>query len=163
MAELTTQLAYTTSFTGAVCMAAALLQWYPDDTAMTVTAPAITSTVILDSYSAPLDPLPSEEEISLFHRLADQWRQETLDLSSLTEIVAHPAYLQIIAMGKAATPLILSELEKKPSHWFVALAAINQTNPVPAADAGNLKKMTEAWLGWGRQRPFESFQIGDRS
>lgn len=153
MVQLTTQLAPTTSFTGTVCVAVALLQWYSDNSTLTFSAPATTTTEIQQSYSAPRDPLPSEEEQASFQRLANKWRQETLDYSSLTEIVAHPAYLQIIGMGTAATPLILSELEKKPNHWFVALAAINQTNPVPPTDAGNLKKMTEIWLKWGRERP----------
>lgn len=153
MVQMTTQLVPTKSFTGAVCLAGALLQWYPDNSTLTFSAPATTTTEIQRSYSAAQAPLPSEEEQALFQRLANKWRQETVDLSSLTEIVAHRAYLQIIAMGKAAIPLILSELEKRPNHWFVALAAINQTNPVPATEAGNLKKMTEIWLKWGRERP----------
>jgi hypothetical protein len=152
MVQLTTQLSPTTSFTGAVCVAGALRQWYSDNNTLTFSAPATTTTEIQQSYSAPQDPLPSEEEQALFQRLANKWRQETLDSSSLTEIVAHPAYLQIIAMGKTATPLILSELAKRPNHWFVALAAISRTNPVPPKDAGNLKKMTEIWLKWGRER-----------
>jgi len=139
------------SFAGAVCVTAALLRLYPDDVTITVD-PCVTTTEISWSFSGSPDPLPSEADVARFEALADRWRHETLDLSSLTEIVAHPAYLSIIAMGKPATPLLLAELEKRPTHWFVALAAINQTNPVPAEDAGNFKKMTEAWLRWGRQR-----------
>jgi hypothetical protein len=141
-----------TSFTGAVCIASVLLQWHQDNSAMTAIDRSATTTEIARSYSALPSPLPSEEEVKKFQRLADQWKRETLDFSSLTEMVAHPAYLGIIAMGKAATPLLLAELETKPMHWFVALAAINDTNPVPPADAGNLRKMTEAWLKWGRER-----------
>jgi hypothetical protein len=108
-------------------------------------------TEVSSSYSGSKRPLASAEEINTFQKLVDQWHHETMDISSLTEMVAHPAYLAIIGMGDVATPLLLNELAQRPSHWFVALAAINRVNPVPAADAGNFKKMTEAWLKWGQQ------------
>lgn len=149
MAELLPQTTSITSFTGAVFIAAALQAPYPES-AFTVN-PSIIKTEASESFSGPLRPLPSDDDVKTFQKLADQWRRETMDISSLTEMVSHPAYLAIIGMGNVATPLLLSELEKKPSHWFVALAAINRCNPVPVADAGNLKKMTEAWLKWGRQ------------
>ena len=83
-----------------------------------------------------------------FRDLARQWKQATAYVSSVTEIVTHPAYQQIIGMGKAALPLILEELRREPDHWFWALQAITCENPVPPSDAGQVHRMTQAWLNW---------------
>ena len=48
----------------------------------------------------------------VFIRLAEQWRRETLAMSSLTDIVLHPAYYQIIGMGTVALPWVLRELQQ---------------------------------------------------
>src|SRR6185436_14010617 len=56
-----------------------------------------------------------------FDALAAQWRRETAMLSSTSQIVMHPAYQRIMAMGEKAVPLILRELQKEPEHWFYAL------------------------------------------
>jgi hypothetical protein len=151
MLDSTCQANPITTLTGATCLAVAFMQPYQNEFAITGNAD-ITTTRMSESLSGIVAPFASEEDIARFEKLADRWRRETLDLSSLTEIVAHPAYLEIINMGKVVTPLILTELKRNPGHWFVALAIINNVNPVPAADAGNLKKMTAAWLKWGRER-----------
>jgi hypothetical protein len=41
-----------------------------------------------------------------FRELARQWKEATLLLSSITEMATHPAYQQIIGMGRAALPWI---------------------------------------------------------
>lgn len=89
-----------------------------------------------------------------FKRLVQQWRRETLSMSSLTDIVLHPAYYQIIGMGQVALPWILRELQQNGGHWFLALRAITRQNPVKPQDKGKVKKMTEAWLNWGREHGF---------
>ena len=70
--------------------------------------------------------------------------------SSLSERFAHTAYQQIIAMGDAAVPLLLAELEREPDWWFAALKSITGADPVPPAHRGRLQDMTRAWLQWGR-------------
>ena len=60
-----------------------------------------------------------------------------------------PCYQQIIGMGERAVPLILEELSREPDHWFWALEAITQENPVPCDAAGNVRLMAEAWVAWG--------------
>jgi len=87
-----------------------------------------------------------------FHSLKTQWEAETAILSSITEIVTHPAYQQIIGMGRVATPLILAEMKKKPGHWFWALKSITGEDPVLPEQKGKIKEMTEAWLRWGREQ-----------
>ncbi len=85
-----------------------------------------------------------------FYRLANEWREDTLNVSSITELAMHPKYQSIIGMGPAVLPIIFRELQRRPDHWFWALTAITEANPVKQEDAGNLRKMTEAWLNWAR-------------
>ena len=84
-----------------------------------------------------------------FDRLAGQWREETAMSSSVVEMAMHPAYQQIIGMGRAAVPYILRELSRQADHWFWALKAITGEDPVPERDRGDLARMTQAWLVWG--------------
>jgi hypothetical protein len=86
-----------------------------------------------------------------FQRLAAVWRAETAYLSSLTDMTAHPAYREIVGMGREVVPLLLQDLEKEPDHWFTALSEITGANPVPPEDAGNLDRMAAAWLRWGHE------------
>jgi hypothetical protein len=85
-----------------------------------------------------------------FLALADQWRAATEAKSSINEIVLHPAYQRIIGRGPQILPFILKELENQLDHWFWALEAISGVNPVPEDEHGNMKRMTERWLSWGR-------------
>jgi hypothetical protein len=100
-------------------------------------------------YAEPV----SRHELSIsdrFAALAEEWRQETGALSSMSQIVLHPAYQQIVGMGHAALPLIVADLERRPDHWFWALRAITGVDPVPREDKGNLRRMADAWIGWAR-------------
>jgi hypothetical protein len=97
---------------------------------------------------------PPAELERLFARLAEQWREEMAVYSSVTKKALHPAYQRIIGMGPAALPLIFRELERQPDHWFWALRAITGENPVRPEDAGNLGKMTGAWLAFAREHGY---------
>lgn len=88
--------------------------------------------------------------VTRFLTLKKEWEDNTAYLSSMTKIVMHPAYQQIIGMGQVAVPLILSEMRKKPDHWFWALRSITGEDPVLPGHRGRLKQMTEDWLKWGR-------------
>lgn len=87
-----------------------------------------------------------------FDRLASRWRTDTLVVSTVQAMTLHPAYQEIVGMGPEAVPLLLSELRRHPDHWFPALRAITGVDPVPTADRGNIKRMTEAWLTWGKDQ-----------
>jgi hypothetical protein len=89
---------------------------------------------------------------SRFAELANEWKRNTAFSSSLSEIVLDPAYQQIIGLGIAAVPYILSDLSKGPNHWYWALAAITQENPAANAPAGDIEAICDAWLRWGRRR-----------
>jgi hypothetical protein len=87
-----------------------------------------------------------------FETLAARWKRDTRFTSSTTEIVMHPAYQAIIGMGPDALALILGALQHEEDHWFWALKAISQHDPVLPEFRGSVPKMREAWLRWGRQR-----------
>jgi hypothetical protein len=87
-----------------------------------------------------------------FHMLAEVWVRETGHISSTIDQVLHPAYQRIIGMGKPVLPLLLRDLKQDPKYWFWALTAITGEQPVRTEDAGNIRKMTQAWLEWGKRR-----------
>jgi hypothetical protein len=87
-----------------------------------------------------------------FDRLADWWRHDTQLLSSVTDMVLHPAYQQIIGQGGKMIPFILRELQKGPDHWYWALGAISQQNAAENAPEGDIEAICDAWLEWGRKR-----------
>ncbi|MEK6336813.1 MAG: hypothetical protein AABM67_17950 [Acidobacteriota bacterium] len=87
-----------------------------------------------------------------FQSLADQWRKDTAHLSSVTKQVMHPSYQRIIGLGPAVLPILLQELRKESGYWFWALNAITGEDPIRPEDLGDVPRMTEAWLNWGKQR-----------
>jgi hypothetical protein len=86
-----------------------------------------------------------------FAKLTDRWRVETAALSSVTQKAMHPAYQEIIGLGRDAVPLILRELKRRPDHWFWALRAITGEDPIEPNQCGRVLQMAEAWLRWGRE------------
>ncbi len=88
----------------------------------------------------------------VFRSLVDQWRRETGMDSSVARKTRHPLFGKIVAMGNKVVPLILEDIRRRPSHLFWAIAEITGENPVDQAVAGNVPKMIEAWLDWGRRR-----------
>jgi len=109
----------------------------------------------METIPAPEPGQREREELgAVFASLAGTWRRETGMLSSVTDISMHPAYQQIIGLGPAAVPLILRELQRRPDHWFWALSAITRENPVPPEDAGNVRRMAEAWVAFGRRHGY---------
>jgi hypothetical protein len=85
-----------------------------------------------------------------FSHLAEQWRRDTHHLSNISKKILHPAYLRIMGMGERVVPLLLAELRARPDHWFVALRAI--TNIDPVQPGSNPRMAREAWLAWGRNQ-----------
>lgn len=98
---------------------------------------------------------PSGETLQArFERLANEWHKAVAHLSSSSKRESHPAYQAIIAMGPAVVPSLLGDMEVNRRHWFTALTAITGVNPVAAADTGNILKMIDAWLQWGRTQGY---------
>jgi hypothetical protein len=104
-----------------------------------------------------LPQAPEDSAIaSRFAVLATRWYQETATLSSISQIAMHPAYQEIIGIGREAVPFILRELQQQPHHWFWALRAITGVDPIPAEHRGKIREMTDAWLQWGQEHGYLS-------
>jgi hypothetical protein len=85
-----------------------------------------------------------------FQRLAKEWKASRGPATTVGMMTRHPAYKAIIELGEPAVPLLLQELDGEPDHWFAALRAITSANPVRPEDQGDLEKMAESWIEWGR-------------
>jgi len=92
----------------------------------------------------------SESFEQKFYRLLDAWRRDTEHISSVSAMILHPAYQQIIGMGTQVVPLLLKELQERPDYLFWALEAVTGVNPVVNFQLGNFDEMTKEWLHWGR-------------
>ena len=92
---------------------------------------------------------------ALFKELVREWKKEHHRGADVLEMVMHPAYQHIIGMGPSVIPFLLRELEQQPEHWFWALYAITGENPIPSESEGNISKMAEAWLEWGKQQGYQ--------
>jgi hypothetical protein len=93
--------------------------------------------------------------LSLAHKfiqLARQWRYDTEIYSSISKIISHPNYLEIIAMGESALPFIFAQMKKDPYHWFVALTRI--TGESPAKQGCTFDESVKAWLDWGEAKGY---------
>jgi hypothetical protein len=96
---------------------------------------------------------PSTETLEeRFRRLEVTWLAAVGYSSSSTVLRSHPAFQEIINLGEAVVPLMLRDLQERPRLWVWALPKITGADPVPASDRGNIAKMSEAWLRWGRDR-----------
>ena len=100
-------------------------------------------------------PVPTESLEVRFRRLADIWRTETAYVSSSSELVAHPAFQEIVSMGPAVIPLLLRELANGTGHWHRALKRITGIDPVLPTDRGKIDKAAEAWLRWGKEQGYQ--------
>jgi hypothetical protein len=103
-----------------------------------------------------LETLPGTEDVvTRFQTLAQRWKTDTAHVSNIGKKALHPAYQEIIGMGKAAIPLLLTELRREPDDWFWALHAITGAQPVPGESRGRLTEMTTAWLQWGLAQGYQ--------
>jgi hypothetical protein len=101
------------------------------------------------------DPPPAETVEERFRRLEATWLAEAGYSSSSTVLRGHPAFQEIINLGQAIVPLMLRDLEERPRLWVWALPRITGADPVPVCDRGNITKMSEAWLRWGREHGYQ--------
>ncbi len=100
-------------------------------------------------------PGPSSPNLERqFLGLAERWREERGPTSSTTQMALCPSYQRIIGLGAAVVPLLLRELERRPDHWFWALKAITDADPVPEPSRGKVGEMAQHWLKWGRAQGY---------
>jgi hypothetical protein len=108
------------------------------------------SSAMQSKATADRETTGESELLSLFA----QWMDGVGPVSDTREILSHPAYKRIVEMGKPAVPLILRRLRREPSLLAWALFDITGTNPVRPSDYGNIKKITKAWLKWGKKNNY---------
>jgi hypothetical protein len=110
----------------------------------------------------PIQPSPREKpslpcyeitredrQVELIFRLAvEEWRRQSKHLSSIRRMLELPSYKRIIGLGRPAIPLVLRELEERPSYWFSALRAL--TGEKEIANDKDFQGACEAWIAWGR-------------
>lgn len=106
--------------------------------------------LIIDDASST-SSLSQVSDEDLFDSHFQRWQEETLPLSSISEISEHPSYQEIIMMGKRALPFLIQRLRdnrEDPDFLFVALSKITGKNPVAEKDYGYMSKMADAWIKW---------------
>jgi hypothetical protein len=86
-----------------------------------------------------------------FKSHAEKWERETAFLSATPMRVLHDSYQSIMAMGPDVVPLLLADLQTTRRHWFWALRHLTNVDPVPEKYRGNVDKMIEAWVDWGKR------------
>jgi hypothetical protein len=87
-----------------------------------------------------------------FAGLAETWREQTDGLSLARKKADHPCYQTIIRMGYPVVPCVLRELRDHGGHWYSALSTLTGENPISKEHAGDVRKMRESWLRWGRDK-----------
>lgn len=87
-----------------------------------------------------------------FRSLADDWSRSTGHISSVDDLVSHPSYQEIVRLGWDVVPLLLVDLKENQRFWFPALNAITKLRPFDPGDAGNGRRMTDAWIKWGQRK-----------
>jgi hypothetical protein len=115
--------------------------------------------VLENQVRVPEAVIPSvEDEVQLEVRFlgnAAKWERDTRYVSSMTDVVNHPSYEEIIKMGRTAPrrvlSLLLRDMKENDRPWFTALAKIAETNPVDPKDAGRVDRMAKAWFNWGKK------------
>ena len=93
----------------------------------------------------------SRDYVHLFDGLVNQWKAETLTMSSLGQMTALKSFKDITAMREKVLPLIYRNLQKQPSWLVVAGIEIAGENPTPAAAQGNIIRIVDAWLRWAER------------
>lgn len=87
-----------------------------------------------------------------FRKLAEEWSREIGSASSVGVMTSHPKYREIVGLGWDVVPLLLSDLRAGRGFWFTALAEITGIRPFDPRDAGRSKRMSEAWIRWGKRK-----------
>jgi len=97
-----------------------------------------------------VSPLPTVKE--RFSRLADEWSRDTMHISSASDLINDKRYQEIIALGWDVVPHLLTDIQKNKRFWFPALASITGLRPFDPGDSSNPRRMTEAWVRWGKRK-----------
>jgi hypothetical protein len=101
--------------------------------------------------------LPMSETLDqTVDRLLKSWRAETAYLSSSSQVTAHAAYREIIALGATALPFLFKDLARThDGHLSKALTAITGSHPIEPKDRGQIRRVAEVWLEWALEHGYQ--------
>jgi hypothetical protein len=95
----------------------------------------------------------SEDEVAArVATLVAEWQQATAFSSSLSNLVFHPSFQRILALGPQAIPSILERLDDHPVPWFYALTILVDEAQNPTQGTNDADDAIRAWRAWGRAR-----------
>jgi hypothetical protein len=95
-----------------------------------------------------------KEFAARFAELVATWKEGTRHRSRIKDFIEHPAFLEIVAIGEKAVPLILARLEKDPSFLYLAMTEITGATVVPEKGKNWIEQEAIAWLAWGRENGY---------
>jgi hypothetical protein len=105
-------------------------------------------------WEMPEEQKKEQDEEKRFLDLFDQWKSGTWFMSSASDIIAHPACQEIIAMGEKMIPNMLNLLVYTTRYntlvWI--LFEITGENPVKPKHIGSIKNMAKDWIEWGKNK-----------
>lgn len=87
----------------------------------------------------------------IFNSLVQEWKTTRGSHSRVDKLVLNKAYQRIIGLGQPAVPLLIREMQQRPSHWDWALKAITGADPVPVEAWGDIRQIAAAWAKWGAE------------
>lgn len=109
--------------------------------------------IVMDRAEIISSPRHQHEEIRReFETHEKKWKADTRFISAPSQRYLHPSYVRIIGLGTPVVPLILKSMEKNPFDWFFALRATTGANPVTSDMAGDVRRMAQAWVEWGKSK-----------
>lgn len=79
-----------------------------------------------------------------FQNLLATWQDDTMFLSSVGDIIGHPAFQAIVSMGKSVSPFIVNEIRQHPSNLVWALNLI-YNHKITNKDV-TIEKACELWV-----------------
>ncbi len=103
--------------------------------------------------AAPAQATETLEE--RFRSLASVWRAETAYLSSSTDLVAHPAFQEIVQMGPAVIPCCCASCRTAPAIGTARCGGSPPSTQCLAGEHGNIDKAADAWLRWGKEHGYQ--------
>lgn len=98
----------------------------------------------------PWDGPAHSEERAIFNFLADELADATAGFGSLRPATRHPAYRELLALGKATVPFLLERVEDPVQGplWMRLLGSLIGFPPMLQMDT--VGDAAEAWRIWGR-------------
>jgi len=87
-----------------------------------------------------------------FHEYREKWIHDTKYSSSMQLAALHPVYRKIIELGRPVVPYLINDMKSTGTHWFIALSAITDADPILEQHAGDVTSMIQDWVNWNNNQ-----------